>query len=184
MLKVVHSVHPRSRGEISPATRCGSVCSGSPPLARGNLAEAGGGDPEGGFTPARAGKSGVSPICWWGSAVHPRSRGEILLVCVVWQVTAGSPPLARGNRFSSGPGRRFPRFTPARAGKSAQSRWPSRHTKVHPRSRGEIEVIQVVYDDVKGSPPLARGNPPASWLGAACFWFTPARAGKSINVPR
>ena len=158
MLKVVHSVHPRSRGEISPATRCGSVCSGSPPLARGNLAEAGGGDPEGGFTPARAGKSLTATWLGRPDGVHPRSRGEIWCVSYLLVGFCGSPPLARGNPTSVCGLAGDRRFTPARAGKSFFFWTGAAIPQVHPRSRGEICSKSVAVPAYQGSPPLARGN--------------------------
>ena len=71
----------------------------------------------------------------------------------------GSPPLARGNRVAAIGKGALDGFTPARAGKSLLMQLPTICRQVHPRSRGEIDALDITGGYHRGSPPLARGNP-------------------------
>ena len=110
-------VHPRIRGEDSPA-RC-ALCrvSGSPPHTRGRFRFPGCLLSHSGFTPAYAGKMLQDQLWLWGRWVHPRIRGEDHYARHVTHISRGSPPHTRG-RFIAGVNEFLNvRFTPAYAGK-------------------------------------------------------------------
>ena len=131
------AVHPRSRGEHARRYRERPAVSGSSPLARGTpapwLQQARGLR----FIPARAGNTSsirISPLLM---AVHPRSRGEHVIMTADIYVERGSSPLARGTQAYAARAPPRPRFIPARAG---NTRYPAPcppDQAVHPRSRGE-----------------------------------------------
>ena len=157
---------------------------GSPPLARGNpLAERQAVNTPG-FTPARAGKSSGQLMSLNTLQVHPRSRGEIALCLLEDWGEGGSPPLARGNLRQARGNPDAQRFTPARAGKSVMVLSFIAFTRVHPRSRGEILLQPKIEREILVVHPRSRGeircwNKPTS----PSEWFTPARAGKSVEDP-
>ena len=173
------SVHPRSRGEHVTSSTLRISTSGSSPLARGT--RPGQADAAGllRFIPARAGNTPPRPPRRRRSSVHPRSRGEHLLMAADAQWTDGSSPLARGTlRPSSAPRSRI-RFIPARAGNTCgRPPWPASRA-VHPRSRGE-HFLWLPADEVPaGSSPLARGTPVRDGNTAYVSRFIPARAGNT-----
>ena len=177
-------VHPRSRGEHATTRSDERAPSGSSPLARGTqppqIRVAFG--PR--FIPARAGNTVPPRPGIRTPSVHPRSRGEHVLVGIVLDLAGGSSPLARGTR-SARPEHRFPgRFIPARAGNTAGPTWFPNHSPVHPRSRGEHLQFSASGGDVAGSSPLARGTPR---VGPGLFVdhrFIPARAGNTRDRAR
>ena len=175
------SVHPRSRGEHSPAATTGPARLGSSPLARGT---------HGGhmahrlpprFIPARAGNTARRTAPSLVSTVHPRSRGEHTSEIRRRIQAAGSSPLARGTRSSRSPAPPPWRFIPARAGNTRPGSTPPASRTVHPRSRGEHASGRYRRPALSGSSPLARGTPEPARQGASRSWFIPARAG---NTPR
>ena len=92
------SVHPRSRGEHARRVRRSQEEIGSSPLARGTHLQALSVRTEGRFIPARAGNTRARAPIPNRRTVHPRSRGEHLLMVTRGLPETGSSPLARGTR--------------------------------------------------------------------------------------
>ena len=175
--------HPRSRGVYPlPAPRTAPT-PGSSPLARGlhedsflNQLAARIIPARAGFTPRKAGNTGVAPD-------HPRSRGVYRRTSWPPGAGRGSSPLARGLPAGTAPGPRRRRIIPARAGFTpppTSRRWCRRD---HPRSRGVYVTALSGQPQTMGSSPLARGlrnwthvlRPPARII--------PARAGFTLFLP-
>ena len=162
---------PRRRGSRRrPPARahCGAIIfDGSPPLARGRQEPVTLGGAEVRITPARAGaatSTGPGSLRRWD---HPRSRGDGLGGATPAQMFSGSPPLARGRLD---PGRwdaDLPGITPARAGTAPSKGAASKLSTDHPRSRGDGYGPTLTNAADNGSPPLARGRPPAHHRGQA-----------------
>ena len=115
-LHVIFKVHPRSRGEYQIDPTDADIEKGSPPLTRGIHKRAVLSEKELRFTPAHAGNTtkiigteGLEPV-------HPRSRGEYLVISCSLTIRIGSPPLTRGIPNLNLPIKSCHRFTPAHAG--------------------------------------------------------------------
>ena len=88
--------HPRVCGEKLIASKRETLCTGSPPRMRGKEVTKYVCKPQGGITPAYAGKR-VPPIHGpSGPGDHPRVCGEKLLLVVSLLLAGGSPPRMRG----------------------------------------------------------------------------------------
>ena len=92
-------VHPRSRGEHTAFLRAGGSRSGSSPLARGTQSAGLVCVKSGRFIPARAGNTLVQFFIVFFLPVHPRSRGEHVVLMGHPDFVHGSSPLARGTHF-------------------------------------------------------------------------------------
>ncbi len=93
-----------------------------------------------------------------GMAVHPRWRGEHVVVTVRALRCTGSSPLARGTLDHPAQGADGARFIPAGAGNTLEPKQRRQLNQVHPRWRGEHGVGDREADQVGGSSPLARGT--------------------------
>ena len=71
------------------------------------------------------------------------------------------------------------RFTPAHAGNTNIMVNFIRNCKVHPRSRGEYQVGEPMWQQEIGSPPLTRGILYDRKGWARLIRFTPAHAGNT-----
>ena len=130
-------VHPRIRGEDC-ATGLGStVEQGSPPHTRGRLRHRVGQYGRAGFTPAYAGKIGLTHFVVLDDEVHPRIRGEDYPRSYGVFRQMGSPPHTRGRFVPYSTAGVSGGFTPAYAGKISPDGRRQRARKVHPRIRGE-----------------------------------------------
>ena len=112
------SVHPRLRGELFARKGDEIGYTGSSPLTRGTQGYTA---PDGHlvrFIPAYAGNSVKAQADEQLDAVHPRLRGELVLVSVFDKVAG--------------------RFIPAYAGNSRFTLFPDSSITVHPRLRGEL----------------------------------------------
>ena len=132
-----------------------------------------------GITPACAGKTPRPPCRECAFRDHPRMRGEDQSGLGPVESELGSPPHARGRRNppvqSDGTGR----ITPACAGKTGRPCSPSRGGWDHPRMRGEDLCATSCTRRSAGSPPHARGRPPAGVRPVRNLRITPACAGKT-----
>ena len=132
------AVHPRWRGEQPLYGSNGEKTSGSSPLARGTA------DDEqrrlmwGRFIPAGAGNRPSRRRVSRSASVHPRWRGEQIVLLNRQIDERGSSPLARGTVCAS-------------------VRIESRPS-VHPRWRGEQALTLIGMRTLSGSSPLARGT--------------------------
>ena len=152
------SVHPRSRGEHSHDCITVFYRVGSSPLARGTHAMMAFFFLVYRFIPARAGNTGKDGSTGSREAVHPRSRGEHIIIWSKIQHLNGSSPLARGTPGLRTIHKPLYRFIPARAGNTVVMLLNSTASPVHPRSRGEHHDPGDKSVDHDGSSPLARGT--------------------------
>ena len=131
------AVHPRWRGEQPLYGSNGEKTSGSSPLARGTA------DDEqrrlmwGRFIPAGAGNRPSRRRVSRSASVHPRWRGEQIVLLNRQIDERGSSPLARGTVMTTPAHRHRRRFIPAGAGNSVVQCRCRRCHAVHPRWRGE-----------------------------------------------
>ena len=113
------AVHPRSRGEhVARRVRPVDV-PGSSPLARGTRPTRSCRTRTGRFIPARAGNTAWLALADTAKTVHPRSRGEHVVLDHAQNLETGSSPLARGTRRRERLQRLRQRFIPARAGNTS-----------------------------------------------------------------
>ena len=91
----------------------------------------------------------------------------------------GSSPLARGTHVELRHVLVVGRFIPARAGNTGTTRRRPRPGPVHPRSRGEHEIVGGQRLLTAGSSPLARGTPRQAQRVPSRRRFIPARAGNT-----
>ena len=132
------------------------------------------------FIPACAGnaarRSRLSP----SRAVHPRMRGERLIMVGLRGSPSGSSPHARGTRMRERERWRFSRFIPACAGNASRARTDQPKHSVHPRMRGERSTHHAMIHDSSGSSPHARGTLSYRYLCTTYSRFIPACAGNAV----
>ena len=136
------------------------------------------------YTPAHAGKSGLSRAVLHQARDHPRLRGEKSAVMVCMPLTTGSPPPTRGKEIRSLYHPRKLGITPAHAGKSSATTKTSRSRGDHPRTRGEERICRRKRTAELGSPPHTRGKGLYQIYQRFCLRITPAYAGKSVSPTR
>ena len=153
--------------------------SGSPPLAREGLKR----NPINlnpfGITPARAGRTTISPPSSILERDHPRSRGKDLTLENLIGVILGSPPLAREGQNVAIYTNWASRITPARAGRTHICVHKKRKYWDHPRSRGKDYDQSLLRQGPSGSPPLAREGLLQVLVCQGQLGITPARAGRT-----
>ena len=157
---------------------------GSPPLAREGqkvLGYALSGDR---ITPARAGRTILLDLRWKNERDHPRSRGKDWTLIIFVSKSAGSPPLAREGPVFIRQTVFKNRITPARAGRTSETRFTLVSARDHPRSRGKDSKIDFRYFRPWGSPPLAREGLCSSNRKSCIHRITPARAGRTIQADK
>ena len=144
-------------GEIQPPVTFSGCYLGSSPLTRGIQSPMGMFPAYARFTPAHAGNTKHVqknlPPAW----VHPRSRGEYLSPVFLNLLISGSSPLTRGILLHAVEISRSCRFTPAHAGNTHPEILFLLRLQVHPRSRGEYDLLNCTMLEATGSPPLTRG---------------------------
>uniref|UniRef100_E6QU47 Uncharacterized protein n=1 Tax=mine drainage metagenome TaxID=410659 RepID=E6QU47_9ZZZZ len=91
-------------------------------------------------------------------SVHPRRRGEHVLIMVAHHNVVGSSPQARGTRFLGVWIINRGRFIPAGAGNTNAIEQRAPKSAVHPRRRGEHYCVGAQIVSVFGSSPQARGT--------------------------
>ena len=131
------------------------------------------------FIPAGAGNT--SPVCPGAGPgpVHPRGRGEHLIIGRVTDSSIGSSPRARGTRPQPAPGFAKPRFIPAGAGNTRARPNSMTRSTVHPRGRGEHPAWMLWQAATDGSSPRARGTQSMPRRHGIDFRFIPAGAGNT-----
>ena len=150
--------HPRMRGEDKGGARKRKQNVGSPPHARGRQLITTILKLKTRITPACAGKTKLHPLGRTSATDHPRMRGEDTLDSSTRWTIFGSPPHARGRRWSLWKGSERSRITPACAGKTPFVEVFYLRPPDHPRMRGEDSNTVAVIDNRPGSPPHARGR--------------------------
>ena len=154
------SVHPRMRGERMMTMLNPCLINGSSPHARGTPLQWLRFLPALRFIPACAGNARPDDL-----VMHP---------------PFGSSPHARGTRRGRGQERHRIRFIPACAGNARESMTFSSLLTVHPRMRGEREVLKKRVLVIDGSSPHARGTQGRYSAPAIRKRFIPACAGNAL----
>ena len=154
--------HPRLRGEHDDGLHRPRLHGGSPPPARGALADVVTDQLVLGITPACAGSTSQRHRRPLSIRDHPRLRGE--------HPKSATCYLSRDW------------ITPACAGSTRSNERPTACSWDHPRLRGEHCGCAVGSSDVPGSPPPARGAPTTAPTQEATLWITPACAGSTLEV--
>ncbi len=175
--------HPRTRGEDVRSRTGRNAPRGPPPHARGRRS---GTAPPGSpprTTPARAGKTARCRTHGAGRPDHPRTRGEDLRHRRTAVAGRGPPPHARGRQGGTMAHRPSAGTTPARAGKTGRPCPAPLGGSDHPRTRGEDGSPLPSSSRRFGPPPHARGRPDPAVRTAPGQRTTPARAGKTPDMP-
>ncbi len=133
------------------------------------------------FIPAHAGNTADEGKAAWGSAVHPRPRGEHACWSVVYRLTSGSSPPTRGTPLPPRMRTGRDRFIPAHAGNTATSHPGDPSCAVHPRPRGEHELQRQLIIALAGSSPPTRGTLAQHCVTARAVRFIPAHAGNTAS---
>ncbi len=178
------AVHPRRRGERIRGEGLGSQEDGSSPQARGTLIGETYIASQRRFIPAGAGNACQISFRMKNSTVHPRRRGERILVMFLKNGGFGSSPQARGTRYGSRIAGARTRFIPAGAGNASEGRRESRRGTVHPRRRGERPGSIVDRNVDAGSSPQARGTLAKGDVSLEEGRFIPAGAGNAARACR
>ena len=175
----VHPVHPRVRGEQSTSCSSASPCRGSSPRARGAGKRLGKNNDVSRFIPACAGSSSAEQTIRLQVPVHPRVRGEQSPSRTGSTRCTGSSPRARGAGCYGTKLTDRLRFIPACAGSRTEGKCPRPYRPVHPRVRGEQQIVRHRALTICGSSPRARGAAGMARRPAARIRFIPACAGSS-----
>ena len=156
-------VHPRRRGEHTCCIFFDIFVDGSSPQARGTRCHRPRCGDASRFIPAGAGNTSPQPTRPVTKSVHPRRRGEHLIQQQQLGLQFGSSPQARGTpmRQQRRPSRS--RFIPAGAGNTRSTGCTRALAAVHPRRRGEHQLLCVGAGQYDGSSPQARGTQ-SGWL--------------------
>ena len=174
-------VHPRARGEHGFGGSLATGVSGSSPRPRGTRFR--GVTRNGGlrFIPAPAGNTSTRRGHGKMSAVHPRARGEHVVIGKADFSDRGSSPRPRGTPQNP-PGYPYRcRFIPAPAGNTMPILLQRVANSVHPRARGEHPPGLDEPFVGSGSSPRPRGTRTRGgpWLGSCRF--IPAPAGNTVS---
>ena len=138
--RLISSVHPRLRGELSGIYVYARDSSGSSPLTRGTQSQSCINHAIARFIPAYAGNSNPHSISAECRTVHPRLRGELRKGNHFMSWITGSSPLTRGTRPRREQHFFQERFIPAYAGNSCSNQTSTLFSPVHPRLRGELDT--------------------------------------------
>ncbi len=153
------AVYPRWRGEHVAGLSTDRIFFGLSPLARGTLPLRMAGMLLWRFIPAGAGNTAKRSASSGGDSVYPRWRGEHCCQSLSAIPSAGLSPLARGTQPVGNKKNWRPRFIPAGAGNTRNTRPKLFAVTVYPRWRGEHLFIAEAKLTGTGLSPLARGTP-------------------------
>ena len=179
----VEPVHPRRRGERSPLTRVGGDHDGSSPQARGTAGTNLSAYDSLRFIPAGAGNGAEAAKAAAHEAVHPRRRGERSRTGTSARKASGSSPQARGTGRELARPRHHLRFIPAGAGNGSSATKSVSASPVHPRRRGERDLVDSDVTVASGSSPQARGTVRNGLRDLDRRRFIPAGAGNGSGFP-
>ena len=169
--------HPRSRGVYDGPRLPDDGPRGSSPLARGLHVVLIRGPQTARIIPARAGFTAAHCVCAVRARDHPRSRGVYGRPGRRARRVRGSSPLARGLLRAVRVLPEPKRIIPARAGFTVERRGQHLHQRDHPRSRGVYFTSEILFQEITGSSPLARGLRHERHRLPRGHGIIPARAG-------
>ena len=170
-------VHPRGRGERFAAHAARASLSGSSPRTRGTAPLLRERQALIRFIPADAGNGERRAFGRRGRSVHPRGRGERIVIDSSTATNDGSSPRTRGTGVRQGLAHLRVRFIPADAGNGSRGQARSSASSVHPRGRGERAPTLDVKGYDGGSSPRTRGTVRLPLSGRNNGRFIPADAG-------
>ncbi len=177
----MRAVHPRGRGEQQILKERFWRLRGSSPRARGTVKGSLKRDLVIRFIPAGAGNRLRLARVLALLPVHPRGRGEQLLLAVSTLPSSGSSPRARGTvRYLLARAGKV-RFIPAGAGNSSMAFRAAMPHSVHPRGRGEQPHSFAASSGSSGSSPRARGTGCVEYPRTCRRRFIPAGAGNRLR---
>ena len=131
------------------------------------------------FIPAYAGNALRATPAYPPPPVHPRIRGERMIVRLLADRMDGSSPHTLGTRAPQpGPARRY-RFIPACAGNAGMAQTRRFRRSVHPRTRGERTETMEISNGSHGSSSHTQGTRSIASTNRARSWFIPAYAGNA-----
>ena len=145
-------------GELSKPSWAIVQLDGSSPLARGTRMNVKKLLSTRRFIPAYAGNSALACSRRARRSVHPRLRGELILVLRPALIHIGSSPLTRGTQDQHRAADQKYWFIPAYAGNSDVWHLAQKFDTVHPRLRGELWIQPCEPTMRVGSSPLTRGT--------------------------
>ncbi len=175
-------VHPRPRGEHFSAEIHERHVSGSSPPTRGTLFTNPFNTASPRFIPAHAVNTSIRYWPRLSATVHPRPRGEHLKPAAGRRRIFGSSPPTRGTRMRNVVGLRAARFIPAHAGNTSACSSLTVSHAVHPRPRGEHDVVFSPETIASGSSPPTRGTPAPAPMPTHSTRFIPAHAGNTLGT--
>ena len=174
--------HPRACGENEEGNILQISMHGSPPRMRGKLAVLRYMPCHRRITPAHAGKTFPLLTGSCRPSDHPRACGENTTLTGSPPSGSGSPPRMRGKPKRPHRSRRYPRITPAHAGKTTHATPPKPRRTDHPRACGENPRLIGLQRADDGSPPRMRGKQRKGAQQDASRRITPAHAGKTARM--
>ena len=136
-----------------------------------------------GITPARAGKTEALRPAPFVLQDHPRACGENLRSEKTESRRVGSPPRVRGKLILAFIITPLLGITPARAGKTHCAGQTAVFDEDHPRACGENQDYSYPSGREAGSPPRVRGKRLSAGRALRALRITPARAGKTPQLP-
>ncbi len=178
------AVHPRIRGEHELDDRIAKLAAGSSPHTRGTRQFRRHARYQRRFIPAYAGNTGCMRPARRPEPVHPRIRGEHRGARSSRRMSGGSSPHTRGTpEHKPNPLRRV-RFIPAYAGNTDAGDMQPGSGTVHPRIRGEHDLLSVDRRGRDGSSPHTRGTHRVMIAMIRFLRFIPAYAGNTPAATR
>ncbi len=172
--------HPRRRGEHSSPRSSADGGEGSSPQARGARDRGWAFARRRGLIPAGAGSTGRPTNEQETLRAHPRRRGEHKLASLQSTQYLGSSPQARGALGGYEPSRGREGLIPAGAGSTSPYLGHLRHSRAHPRRRGEHQLWIARSTDSGGSSPQARGARVVRLAEILTRRLIPAGAGSTV----
>ena len=172
-------VHPRTRGERNYLIEHSHSSPGSSPHTRGTLVFLDEARNPVRFIPAHAGNATFGHALARANTVHPRTRGERLLLQQLERHCAGSSPHTRGTHIAPLARRVANRFIPAHAGNAPAHDAEAIFKPVHPRTRGERAQKPYTGITQGGSSPHTRGTHFIPRVHSIHVRFIPAHAGNA-----
>ncbi len=148
--------HPRMRGKHFTMTMGALIGRGSPPHARETRTTCVRRSSRKGITPACAGNTLLPSACRYRCRDHPRMRGKHPRPELRHCPMPGSPPHARETPGTVQEHRVSARITPACAGNTLLTWYPTSFNQDHPRMRGKHHQSAACSVSILGSPPHAR----------------------------
>ncbi len=154
---------------------------GSSPQSRGTLKSAEIAKLHTRFIPAIAGNAWHQCPSTDRGTVHPRDRGERLVIVSIFARQFGSSPRSRGTHRGRTQAGLDTRFIPAIAGNAIPPPYWRKTRPVHPRDRGERMRCILAITALIGSSPRSRGTLVTSSRSNPFARFIPAIAGNATG---